>query len=147
MGLLQSLRTSASALSAQRLRMDVIANNIANMNTTRTEQGGPYQREVVTFAERTKGPSFLSALRSASGRDIDAGVQVSAVLEDGSPPRRAYEPEHPDADAEGWVLYPNVNVVTEMTDLISAGRAYDANITVLNATKSMALRALDMFRR
>ncbi len=144
MGLLQSLRISASALSSQRLRMDVIANNVANMNTTRTEAGGPYRREVVTFSERTFGPAFLAALR----RDgAGGGVQVTSVGEDTAPARRVYEPEHPDANAEGWVEYPNVNVVTEMTDLVSASRAYDASVTVLNASKGMAMRALDMFRR
>ena len=146
MGLLQSLRSSASALSAQRIRMDVISNNVANMDTTRTAEGGPYRRQAVTFAERTNGPSFLAAFRQQTNA-IAGGVQVSAIIDDPAPPRRVYEPESPDADIDGWVLYPNVNIVTEMTDLVSAGRAYDANVTVLNATKSMAMRALDIFRR
>ncbi len=146
MGLLNSFRISASALAAQRLRMDVIANNVANQNTTRTEQGGPYRREAVTLAERSAEPSFLAELQGRAGQE-GGGVQVAQVVDDDSPPRRVYEPEHPDADPDGWVLYPNVNIVTEMTDLVSASRAYDANVTVLNATKSMALRALDIFRR
>lgn len=145
MGLLQSLRISASALTAQRVRMDIIANNVANMNTTRTAEGGPYRREAVTFAERGGGPSFLATLRRQRG--ASDGVMVSGVVQDPAPPRRVYEPDHPDADDEGWVLYPNVNVVTEMTDLVAAGRAYDANVTILNATKNMATRALDIFSR
>ncbi len=145
MGLLHSLRISAGALTAQRVRMDVISNNVANMNTTRTAEGGPYRREAVTFAERTDGPSFLASLRQQDSSGD--GVMVAAIIEDPAPPRRVYEPEHADADEEGWVLYPNINVVTEMTDLVAAGRAYEANVTVLNAAKDMATRALSIFSR
>ena len=148
MGLIQSLRTSASALMAQRLRMDVIANNVANMNTTRTAAGGPYRRQTVTFSEQGREVPFRDFLGHASGRGRDGGgVQVTAIVEDNTPPRRVHDPTHPDADADGFVLLPNIDVVTEMTDLLGASRAYQASVTVLNATKSMALDALRIGRQ
>src|SRR3990170_1761220 len=150
MGLLSSLKISSSALTAERLRMDVIANNVANMNTTRTAEGGPYRREMVTFAAKTNGLSFLSFFHRNRDSDPAAaggGVAVNSILKDNTPPRRVFNPEHPDADAEGFVLMPNINIVTEMTDLLSANRAYEANVTVLNAIKNMALNALSIGRR
>ena len=147
MGFLGAIRTSASALSAERLRMDVIANNVANQDTTRTAAGGPYRRQMVTFvAGQNAGPgSFLAALhgRMSAGD----GVRVGAITEDQGPARRVYDPQNPDADAEGFVLKPNINIVTEMTDLVSAQRAYEASVTVLNAIKAMALKALEIGRR
>lgn len=147
MSLIHSLRTSASALVAQRLRMDVVANNVANMNTTRTADGGPYQRQVVLFREKGQEVPFRDFLGAATGKGTrGGGVEVAQVREENVPARRVYDPEHPDADEEGFVLLPNIDVVTEMTDLVSARRAYEASVTVLNATKSLALRALDIGR-
>jgi flagellar basal-body rod protein FlgC len=148
MGLLSSIKASASGLSAERLRMDVISNNVANMNTTRTPEGGPYQRQMVTFAPKGNGFAFLSFFRRSGEPEVDTrGVRVQSIIEDDAAPRRVYEPGHPDADAEGYVLYPNVNIVTEMTDMISANRAYEANVTVLNAAKDMAMKALQIGQR
>jgi flagellar basal-body rod protein FlgC len=118
---------SGSALSAQRQRMDIIAQNIANAETTRTPQGGPYRRQQVVFA-----------------LDDQGGVEVTQVVEDPRPPRLVYQPGHPDADAAGYVALPNVNLVEEMVDMISAMRSYEANVTAVNAAKTMAQRALDL---
>ena len=149
MGLINSLHISASALMAQRLRMDVVANNVANMNTTRTAEGGPYRHQSVSFSEAGGGAPFRSALARARGGSAPGaagGVAVTAVTDDVTPARRVFDPEHPDADAEGFVLMPNIDVVSEMTDLVSARRAYEASVTVLNATKALAQRALDLGR-
>ena len=151
MGLLGSMRASSSALEAQRLRMDVIANNVANMNTTETVEGGPYRRQTVVFAEQGRAIPFGDFLGRAAGsptrpRGTGGGVVVTEIRQDTSPARRVYDPQHPDADEEGYVLLPNIDIVTELTDLVSARRAYDASVTVLNATKSLALRALEIGR-
>lgn len=145
MGYIGSMQTSASALTAQRLRMDVIANNVANMSTTRSAEGGPYRRQTVTFREKQEGPQFGDFL-GAARNDGGDGVEVHRIVYDNAPARRVFEPTHPDADADGFVLMPNIDVVTEMTDLVSARRAYEASVTVLNATKAMAQRALDLGR-
>lgn len=147
MGLIGSMRASASALMAQRLRMDVIANNVANINTTQTADGGPFRRQTVTFAEKGREMPFRDFLgRASRGEAEGGGVTVTSIHEDQSAARRVYDPQHPDSDEEGYVLLPNIDVVTELTDLVSARRAYDASVTVLNATKSIALRALDIGR-
>ena len=146
MGLIRSLQISGSALLAQRLRMDVVANNVANMNTTRTAEGGPYKHESVRFEEATPGGGFKGALGRAGEGAPGAGVRVSEIVEDHNPPRRVHDPQHPDADANGDVLMPNIDVVSEMTDIVSARRAYEASVTVMNAAKAMALRALDIGR-
>jgi len=122
---------SASGLSAQRTRLDVIAGNIANVETTRTPDGGPYRRLQPVFAAR----------RRSSG-----GVETLGLVEDPRPPRMVYQPGHPDADADGIVAYPNVNVVEEMVDLVSATRSYEANAAAFNAAESMAQRALELGR-
>jgi flagellar basal-body rod protein FlgC len=160
MSFVRALRVAGSALTAQRLRTDIIANNVANMNTTRTPEGGPYRRQQLVFAARQERPPFAALLlaraagagapaslmqRLATGRPGE-GVQVANLLPDARPPKRVFEPDHPDADANGMVQYPDIDPVTEMTDLLSATRAYEANVTVLNAAKSMALRALDIGR-
>lgn len=139
MNLFRSFDISASGMTAERLRMDTIANNLANVNTTRTAQGGPYRRQMVLFEERLAQAFGRSGLRGN-------GVRVSRIVEDDDPPRLEYNPAHPDADEQGYVRLPNVNVVTEMVDMISASRAYEANITALNAAKSMALKALEIGR-
>jgi flagellar basal-body rod protein FlgC len=146
MGLWDSLRISSSALSAQRLRMDTVANNVANMNTTHGPDGGPYKRETVLFAPQTTTPAFGDFLGRAAAQSPGAGVQVTQIVQDNTPPRRVYDPGNPDADAQGYVLMPNIDVVTEMTDLVGAQRAYQAAVTVLNATKSLAMSALNIGR-
>jgi flagellar basal-body rod protein FlgC len=137
MGLFSSMRISGSALTAQRLRMDVIAGNIANADTTRVNgQRQPYQRQQVVF-------SPLAPAGNSSGE----GLQVTAVIKDQQPARQVYEPANADADpATGMVAYPNVDTTTEMTDMLSASRAYEANVTVLNSIKQMAQRSIDLGR-
>lgn len=142
---LSSLDISGSALTAQRLRMDVISQNIANANTTRTADGQPYRRRVTVFSEQQGGNTFSSYLdraRSAAGQ----GVAVSSITEDMSDFRKEYDPTNPEAGADGYVTYPNVNETTELVDMMSATRSYEANITALNATKNMALKALEIGR-
>jgi flagellar basal-body rod protein FlgC len=145
MGIFSSLDISASGLTAQRLRMDTISQNIANVNTTRTENGTPYRRREVIFEERNDPDSFSSALSSATSKLYGGnGVRVSSIVEDPTDFKKVYDPGHPDADAEGYVSMPNVDVVTEMVNMISATRSYEANVTSINATKSMALKALEI---
>ena len=145
MGFLDSLNISASGMTAERLRMDVIANNLANVNTTRTPGGGPYRRQVVEFAPA--GQSFSDTLSASLGDSTGGslgGVQVTGIGQDNSPLKRVYEPGHPDADAQGYVTMPNIDTVTEMVDMMSATRAYEANVTAVNAVKAMAEKALDI---
>ena len=140
MELLPALAISASGLTAERLRLDLIAGNLANVNTTRTADGGPYRRQVPVFAERLR--QALGQQSRSSGR----GVEVAAIVADNSPPRLIYDPSHPDADDDGYVALPNINVVMEMVDMITATRAYEANVTVLNAAKAMTMKALEIGR-
>lgn len=142
MGMFGSIDAAASGLTAERLRMDVISNNIANVNTTRTAEGGAYRRQMVTFAPRGNEGSFAKIL--SKNLDAGSGVRVVGISKDDSPTRKVYDPAHPDANQEGYVEMPNVNIVTEMVDMIGATRAYEANVTVLNAAKSMALKALEI---
>ncbi len=143
--MLSIFRAAGSALTAQRLRMDVVSSNIANAEATSTAEGGPYRRERVVFAPSE--PSFSAYLRTASpDATPGGGVVVRAIVEDDTPPRLVYDPTHPDADEDGNVAYPNVDLVTEMTDMLSASRAYEASITIINVAKSMAQRALDLGR-
>lgn len=155
------MQTSASGMTAERLRMDVIANNIANVNTTRDASGAPnpYRRQMVVMGNR---PSFAAAMAQAQSAfstsvtdgegvatgdpysHVGRGVRVLQVTEDQRPFKLKYDPTHPDADANGWVRLPNVDTVTEMVDLISASRAYEANVTALNAFKSMVQSALQI---
>lgn len=148
MSLFRSIVTSASGLTAQRMRMDVISNNLANLNTTRTENGEAFRRQVVMFAERRPSLEELKLTDATlpSAVSIGRGVRVAAISADQSEFRRVYEPGHPDAGEDGYVSYPNINPVTEMVDMISASRAYEANVTVLNAAKSMAAKALEIGR-
>jgi len=136
---------SASGMTAQRLRLDVISNNIANANTTRTNEGGPYQRERVIFQENNKKQfrEFLSNSRYFSNSK-PAGVKVVSIEKDTSPFKILYDPTHPDADADGYVRLPNVNIVTEMVDMISALRSYEANTTAINSAKSILSKALEI---
>lgn len=145
MGFMDSLNISASGMTAERLRMDVIANNLANVNTTRTPGGGPYRRQVVEFAPA--GRSFSDTLSASMGDSAGGslnGVQVEGIVPDKSPMKRVYEPGHPDADAQGYVTMPNIDTVTEMVDMMSATRAYEANVTAVDAVKAMAEKAIDI---
>ncbi len=142
MGMFDAINSAASGMSAERLRMDVISNNIANVNTTRTAEGGPYRRQLVVFEPRSGQASFAQLL----SRQMESGQGVKAVgiTSDNSPLRNVYDPSHPDANAEGYVEMPNVNIVAEMVDMITATRAYEANVTTVSAAKNMALKALEI---
>lgn len=145
MGFFTALESSASALTAQRLRMDTISENIANAGTTRTENGTPYRRKTVIFEAANGNEPFSSYLSKASReRFSGGGVRVSAIVQDTTPFKSVYDPGHPDADENGMVQMPNVDVVTEMVNMISATRAYEANVTAINTTKSMASKALEI---
>lgn len=146
MNLFSSMDISASGLTAERLRMDIIAQNIANVNTTRTVQGGPYRRKLVVLKE-IQPDSFESILDKVKGKYSGKGVEVVQISEDVQTPlRRVYDPGHPDADQNGYVEYPNVNIVSEMVDMISATRAYEANVTAFNASKAMFQKSLEIGR-
>lgn len=134
MGVFSGMRISASGLSAERLRMDVIASNVANMKATRTENGGAYRRKVAVFEENYDNKLGM------------LGVKTVSIEEDKSPLRKVYEPEHPDADTQGYVEYPNVDILTEMTDLITVSRSYESNVDTLNAQKNMISKALEIGR-
>jgi len=151
MSIMTSLNISASGMTAQRTRMDIIAQNVANVNTTRDENGNPYRRQTVVFEERSINnhnfESYLTAKRTdlSYNRQIGTGVKISAIAEDHvTAMKKVYEPGNPDADEDGYVTYPNVNTVTEMTNLIDASRSYEANVTAFNATKNMALKGLEL---
>lgn len=144
MGMFNAIDAAASGLTAERLRMDVISNNIANVNTTRTAEGGPYRRQVVVFSPRAGSSRFGQLL--ASELDAGAGVRVVGINKDQSPLKMVYEPQHPDANADGYVAMPNVNIVAEMVDMITATRAYEANVTAVSAAKTMAAKALEIGR-
>lgn len=146
MSIFGSLKIAGSALYAQRLRMDVVANNVANVNSTRGEDGQPYRRQSVVFREQTAGASFNNLLGRATGATEPGGVEVTDIHRDTSAPRKVQDPTHPDADEEGYIYLPNVDVTTEMTDLVSATRAYQASSTVINATKAIAQSALNIGR-
>jgi flagellar basal-body rod protein FlgC len=152
MGLFSSINTAASGLTAERTRLDVIADNIANVNTTRTTEGGPFRRSRVVFRPRVSQPYWRSPfLPKYLQQEIGRGVRVSRVEKDtDAKPRLVYDPTHPDAiksgPRQGYVEYPNVNVVEEMVDMISASRAYEANVSIINGSRSMFLRALEIGR-
>jgi len=133
MGMFDALNISSTGMSAERLRMDVIAENLANAETTRTPQGGPYRRQEVVLEQAS--PTFGEVL---------GGVRVAGIVSDTSPPRRVYDPGHPDANKQGYVTLPNVNPVNEMVDLITAQRGYEANVTAMSAAKQMFTKTLDV---
>jgi flagellar basal-body rod protein FlgC len=135
-----ALAISSSALHAQRLRMDVIAANLANAQSTRSADGGPYKRREAVLEAAPSGDSFDEMLGGSDGM----GVRIARVIEDKTPPRVVFDPGHPDADAAGYVAYPNVNPLTEMVDLMAATRAYEANVAAVNATKRVLQAALDI---
>ena len=153
MGLFDSLAISASGLSAERLRMDVTAENLANAQSTRGPDGQPYRRKEVVLQASGGGQNFQTVLDGAiDGRtgsatpSAGAGVQVAAIVEDENPGRQIYDPGHPDADAQGYVTMPNVDSVTEMVDLISSSRAYEANVTAMQTAKQMFTKTLELLR-
>jgi flagellar basal-body rod protein FlgC len=152
MGMFTSIATAGSGLTAERLRLDVIADNIANVNTTRTTEGGPYRRSRVIFAPRVEQPYWRSPFLPTYLQDaVGQGVRVKAVEKDmTSETRLVYDPTHPDAiktgPKAGYVEYPNVNIVNEMVDMIEANRAYEANSEIINGTKAMFLKALEIGR-
>ncbi|MFH1759831.1 MAG: flagellar basal body rod protein FlgC [bacterium] len=165
MGIFSGLNISATGLRAQRVRQNIIASNIANAETTRTNEGGPYRKKTVIFEQDPSQRDFLmlfgkqrldGALKRKehmripkpdfpyNNEKIGNGVKINGIHEDENQPRMVYEPEHPDADAAGYVAKPNVNIVQEMVDMISATRAYEANVTALSATKGMLMKALEI---
>ena len=148
MNFFTSLETSSSGLTAQRLRMDVISNNIANVNTTRTAQGGPYRRQRVVFESRQPEVFLLPTGKEGAieAGKLGKGVRVSGMSQDPRPAKLVYDPGHPDANVDGYVAMPNINLVNEMVDMISATRAYEANVAAISAAKTMAARALDIGR-
>lgn len=143
MSFLQSINISGSGLTAQRLRIDVISENIANIDTTRTEEGGPYRRKMVVLSSTSDFKNML--IKNIN--DFEAGgVEVTEIIEDESEFKLVYNPEHPDADENGYVSMPNVDSLKETVDMMEAYRAYQANITALNTTKQMAIKALEIGR-
>ncbi len=140
-----SFNINSSGLTAQRYRMDIISQNIANANTTRTADGTPYRLKVVTFAEKNTHTPFSRVLNTARDRYSGDGVKVDRVYEDEETDMTmVYDPSHPDADENGYVTYPNVNIITEMTNMIDASRAYEANSTAFNASKAIAMKGLEI---
>ncbi|HAQ08028.1 MAG TPA: flagellar basal body rod protein FlgC [Bacillus bacterium] len=147
MTIFHSMNTTASALTAQRLRMDVISSNMANVDSTRGVNGEPYRRKMVVL--QPKEGTFSSFLNKAMGTkqngSAGSGVKVTKIIDDKeSPLKMVFDPEHPDADGNGYVAYPNVDPLREMVDLISATRSYEANVTVFNASKGMMMKALEI---
>jgi flagellar basal-body rod protein FlgC len=169
MGMYDSIEVSASGLSAQRLAMDVIANNLANVNTTRTPEGGPFKRQLIVFAQKQEAASAAQTTTSGAASDTAtaadvtsgdpagdffgadpskarAGVQVVGITNDNGPDRLVYDPGHPDADAQGYVHMPNVDVVKEMVDMMTAQRAYEANVTAIQESRSMGTAAQSLLK-
>lgn len=150
MSMFDAMRISASGLSAERVRMDVVSQNLANVDTTRGPDGQPYRRKEVVFQTAVKNAQAGMTPAALGGTDDDqttsGGVEVVGIVDDPSPLRVVHDPSHPDADDNGNVTLPNVNSVTEMTDMMTATRAYEANVTAMNAAKSMAMKALDILR-
>jgi flagellar basal-body rod protein FlgC len=150
MSMFGGLEISASGLTAERLRMDVAAENLANAQTTRGADGGPYRRKSVVLEQAAASGSFGAQLRTAmgapAGGGAPGGVQVAGIVEDPNPARQIYDPGHPDANAQGYVAMPNVDTVAEMVDLITASRGYEANVTAMQASKQMFTKTLELLR-
>ena len=165
MGLFSAFNINATGMTAERYRMDIISENVANANTTRTADGTPYRRKLVSFAEKGRGLSFEHVLGEAAHSHMRAypdhnhivsqsihgfgatgkGVKVTGLHEDyATEMNMVYDPSHPDADENGYVTYPNVNIITEMTNMIDASRAYEANSTAFNASKSIVQKGLEL---
>lgn len=146
MGIFSGMNVSATGMTAQRFRMDVISENIANVNTTRTEDGTPYRRKTVVFQEKNN-LTFDNVLYNRMNAYEPNGVKVSNVVEDQSDLRMVYDPTNPDADENGYVSYPNVDTVTEMTNMIDASRSYEANATAFDSSKAMAMKGLELMSK
>ena len=148
MSLFDAFDIAASGMTAERMRMDVVAENIANADSTRAANGGPYRRKEVVLEEIPGQQSFGDTLTQAQSSDSGpaGGVQVTGIVDDPSPLNRVYDPSSPDADAKGYVQMPNVNTITEMVDLTTASRGYEANVQTMNAAKSMISKTLDILR-
>lgn len=145
MSIFSALNISASGLTAQRLRMDVSSANLANANTTKTAAGGPYKAQTVVLQESAGSDSFAGNLAGALGGSSEpAGVEVAAIVDDSDPTKRVYEPENPEADKAGYVTMPNINPVTEMTDLIDASRSYQSDVTAMQTTKSVFSKTIEL---
>jgi flagellar basal-body rod protein FlgC len=143
MDFFSSMNVSSSALSAERTRMNLISSNLANANATRTPEGGPYKRKDAVFAATSPENRFARTLDGATAKEVRQ-VEVMQIIEDQNPPRMQYDPSHPDANPQGYVGMPNVNVVEEMADMINATRTYEANVTAVQASRSMALKTLEI---
>jgi flagellar basal-body rod protein FlgC len=141
MNFLKSLETSASGLYAQRKRMDIIASNLANIETTRTEKGGPYRRKMVVMGTKEIDQDFDKMFNSSV-----KGVQIEDVVEDQTPFKKVYNPSHPDADSDGYLYKPNVDLIVETTNMLMSRRAFEANIAAIKATRQMAIKALEIGR-
>lgn len=146
MGMFDSININASGLTAQKTRIDIISKNMANSETIRGTGGMPYRRQMVVFQEKKSTP-FDYYLSQKTNQLNGEGVKISKIVEDKSPFKLVYEPGHPDADENGYVRMPNVDMVKEMVDLIDAQRAYEANITAMNATKTMLMKSLEIGRK
>jgi flagellar basal-body rod protein FlgC len=145
MSLFSTLSISASGMSAERQRAEVLVENIANADTTRTAEGGPYRRKDVVFASQDLSSPFSSFMESSSGGQV-SGVGVDQIVEDTGEPDRRYMPGHPDADKDGYVAFPRVNPAEDMVDLLGASRSYQANVSAISAVKDMIQRSIDLFR-
>ncbi len=145
MSLFGAIAISASGMDAQRTRAELITENMANADTTRTPEGGPYRRKDAVFSSAPTGQSFSQALSEFSG-DPAEGVSVSRIAVDDSDPERRYLPGHPDADPDGYVAFPKINPAEEMVDLMSASRGYQANVAAISAVKDMIARSMDLFK-
>lgn len=143
---LSGLRISGSGMAAQRARMNTISSNLANINTTRTPEGGPYRRKDVVFESMSDSQSFGEIMGANDPKSDYQRVQVTDVTYDKKAPLLKYDPTHPDADADGNVAYPNINLMEEMTNMIQASRSYEANVQAIQASKDMALSALEIGR-
>ena len=143
MNFINALRISASGLTAQRLRMNVVSSNLANSSTTQTAEGGPYKKKDIVFASQPLRIDFQNMVRSQMKGKLTE-VKVVGIVDDPGPPIIKYDPQHPDADKNGYVNMPNINVIEEMVNMMSATRSYEANVTAVNATKKMAMKALEI---
>ena len=153
MAFLSSMNIVGSGLTAQQLRLDVVAENVTNVNTTRTEAGGPYRRKMVVFQAQAGRDTFRDAMARAAvglvpnkGYETTGGVRVTQIIEDDAPMKQVFDPTHPDADENGYVTMPNVEMVKEMTDAMAATQAYSANVTAFNALKMVISKGLEIGR-
>ena len=145
MNFIHALNTSASGLTAQRTRMDLISENLSNVHTTRTPKGGPFRRKIAVLAAQPISQSFNAALRNRIDNRLSE-VKVVEIVEDSRPPVTKYNPHHPDADDKGFVTMPNINIIEEMVNMMTAARSYEANVTAIDITKKMVMKALDIGR-